>query len=365
MAVDHVRIWTDDPTGRAREMVHRYGFAVAGGCNDGENPGTLSVAVRQGDVVLLFTRPGPDQVEAIAGLERHGECVGDIALRVSDVDHAFRRTLDAGGVALLRPQPTADGWGGRIAAIAGFGDVRHTLIQVPEKYDEGAYVPGIGPISAFVGARPRHGVRAIDHFAVCLPSGQLACTVDYYRRVLGCVATSAARVAVGGRATRSQAVRSRSQALTITFVEPEPSHAPGRIDGFPRDHDGPGVRHIALACDDIVAAVSGLVDDGVRFPTTPAARREPARTRPFPMRHSREALAELGVLVDHDHDGPLLRIVAESTHPRGTFSWEIIERPGTRTFGRDDGTALRESARPTRGTGPPAWRERPPNRRRA
>ncbi|MGW1991392.1 4-hydroxyphenylpyruvate dioxygenase [Embleya sp. NPDC001921] len=343
LAVNHVEIWAHEPVARAREMIYRYGFEAAGGVNDVEHPGTLSIAVRQGDVVLVFTRPGPTHYSAVASLERHGDGVGDIALRVSDVDDAFRRALEAGGTALRRPGPTADGWGCRVAAIAGFGDVRHTLLQVPEEYGEHAYVPGIGPIPDAVGRGKRHGLHTIDHFAVCVPSGRLAPTVDYYRRVLGCVPTFAERIAVGDQAMRSQVVQSRSQALTLTFLEPEPSRAPGQIDGFLRSHGGPGVQHIALACADIVTSVSGIANDGVRFLRTPGTYYELLGKRLTPALHSLEALADLGILADQDHDGQLFQIFAGSTHPRGTFFWEIIERFGARSFGTRNVTALYES----------------------
>ena len=46
------------------------------------------------------------------------------------------------------------------------------------------------------------------------------------------------------------------------------------------------------------------------------------------------------MLVDRDEAGELFQIFAQSTHPRRTFFFEIIERLGARTFGSANIKAL-------------------------
>ena len=56
-----------------------------------------------------------------------------------------------------------------------------------------------------------------------------------------------------------------------------------------------------------------------------------------------EALAELGILVDRDHEGYLLQIFTETLTDRPTVFFEIIQREGAKGFGEGNFKALFES----------------------
>ena len=56
-----------------------------------------------------------------------------------------------------------------------------------------------------------------------------------------------------------------------------------------------------------------------------------------------DTLAELGVLVDRDEEGYLLQIFTKPVEDRPTLFFEIIERHGSRSFGKGNFKALFEA----------------------
>ena len=96
--------------------------------------------------------------------------------------------------------------------------------------------------------------------------------------------------------------------------------------------------------DDIIDTVSKLRAQGVEFP---------ARADHLLRRNSKAAwarstnrsteLAELGILVDRDDEGYMLQIFTKPVQDRPTLFFEIIQRKGSRSFGKGNFKALFES----------------------
>lgn len=241
-----------------------------------------------------------------------------------------------------RPVAAPSREGGLVtSAVMGFGDLVHTFVQ---------RAPGGDPrgLPGLVAAREQGGgwdagLEAVDHFAVCVEAGQLDATVEFYERVLDFEMTFTERILVGRQAMNSKVVQSRSRAVTYTMLEPDTTMVPGQIDEFLKNHNGPGIQHIAFSARDIVAAVGAIAARGVQFLGTPDAYYARLVERLQVTRHDVEALRELAILVDQDQDGQLFQIFARSVHPRKTFFFEIIERLGARTFGAGNIKALYEA----------------------
>ncbi|UUZ95153.1 hypothetical protein LJK87_12020 [Paenibacillus sp. P25] len=71
----------------------------------------------------------PDQPIA-EFVKKHGDGVKDIALRVADVERAYKEAISRGGIAPLEPREYSDAFGTVImAAIGTYGDTIHTLID--------------------------------------------------------------------------------------------------------------------------------------------------------------------------------------------------------------------------------------------
>lgn len=80
------------------------------------------------------------------------------------------------------------------------------------------------------------GLLDIDHFAVCLNTGDLGPTVDYYMRVLGFLDVFEEHIVVGAQAMDSKVVQSPSGSVTLTLIQPDASAQPGQIDEFLKGH---------------------------------------------------------------------------------------------------------------------------------
>ncbi len=330
--IDHLGFHVADADKSAHRMREDYGMAVLAEGSRAE--GERSVLVGAGAVRMLFTQPLTDDHPAARYVREHGDGVADIALRVADPRAAHDLAVARGARSLAAP---AERDGVATAAVAGFGDVAHTLVARAPGRD---LPPGLTPVA---GVPADLGLEAVDHVAVCLPPGELAPAVARYRDVLGFSTIFEERIAVGAQAMVSAIVRSDGGDATLTLIEPDPGAEPGHIDGFLRDHRGPGVQHIALGTADITGTVGLLRERGVSFLDAPDAYYRLLAERLDLRRHTVEALRGLGVLVDEDHDGQLFQIFARSTHPRNTVFFEVIERLGATTFGSGNIRALYEA----------------------
>src|SRR5262249_27009823 len=95
----------------------------------------------------------------------HGDGVYDIALEVPNVDKCVARAREMGATVLEEPHDVSDEHGTiRMAAIATYGDTRHSLID-RSKYD-GVYLPGyVERTSNYVkpAGAPKRLFQALDH----------------------------------------------------------------------------------------------------------------------------------------------------------------------------------------------------------
>ncbi|MGH9047887.1 MAG: VOC family protein, partial [Acidimicrobiales bacterium] len=108
-------------------------------------------------------------------------------------------------------------------------------------------------------------------------------------------------------------------------------------------YDGPGVQHIALRTNDIVATVDALSARGVRFMSVPDTYYDEARQRLAGVDLPWADLERLHVLVDRDEGGHLLQIFTETVTDRPALFFEIIERHGASGFGEGNFKALFEA----------------------
>ncbi|MEW2528671.1 4-hydroxyphenylpyruvate dioxygenase [Streptomyces sp. NPDC047071] len=341
LAVDHVELYVEDLDAAVRDWVDRYAFTVVG---TGGGPDHRGVALRQGRTTLVLTSATSGRHPASAYVSTHGDGVADIALRTADVSAAFARAV-AGGARPVR-RPTRHPGGGPLltAAVSGFGDVTHTLVERTPGAGPGL-PPGFVPVpGAGDGRADGAGLVEVDHIAVCLEAGDLEATALFYRRALGFREVFQERIVVGAQAMESKVVQSAvTGAVTLTLIEPDPRAQPGQIDEFLKSHHGPGVQHLAFSSADAVRSVRALCGRGVTFLKTPGTYYDLLGERIGLRTHALDELRSTHLLVDEDHGGQLFQIFTASAHPRGTLFYEVIERQGARTFGSANIKALYEA----------------------
>ena len=355
--IDHIELFVGDAQQSAFYYSAAFGFTVSGqGGPETGLVGQRSLLMTHAGINVLLTSGLYPEHPATEYVLRHGDGVAVIAMETDDVAATFTELVSRGAQPLSAPQSYSDFDSTVIVAeVAGFGDVVHRLVErrgpaglaSAPAFDahsaSTSFLPGaIQPIATSpILADPL--VQLIDHFAVCLPAGQLQATVEFYQRVFDFDDIFSEYIDVAGQGMYSVVVQSKSGLVTYTLIEPDSSRRPGQIDDFLHGHGGAGVQHVALVTDDIVTTVGRFSERGVRFLKTPASYYESLESRVGPVEAPVAELGRLGILVDRDHWGQLLQIFAESNHVRRTFFMEVIERRGARLFGSGNIKALYEA----------------------
>jgi 4-hydroxyphenylpyruvate dioxygenase len=280
----------------------------------------------------------------------HGDGVVDIALEVPDVDKCIRQAKAAGATVLEEPHDETDEHGTvRTAAIAAYGDTRHSLVQ-RGSYD-GPYLPGyVARTSSYVkrDGAPKRLFQALDHVVGNVELGKMDDWVTYYNKVMGFVNMAefiGDDIATDYSALMSKVVANGNHRVKFPLNEPAIAKKKSQIDEFLEFYRGPGAQHLALATNDILRTVDVMRSEGVEFLDTPDSYYEDPelRARIGEVRVPIEELQKRGILVDRDEDGYLLQIFTRPIGDRPTVFFELIERHGSLGFGKGNFKALFEA----------------------
>ncbi|WP_079608471.1 4-hydroxyphenylpyruvate dioxygenase, partial [Mycobacteroides abscessus] len=172
--------------------------------------------------------------------------------------------------------------------------------------------------------------------------------VAFYNRVMGF--TNMAEfvgedIATDYSALMSKVVCNGNHRVKFPLNEPAIAKKRSQIDEYLEFYHGPGVQHLALATNDILATVDALREEGIEFLATPDSYYEDPelRARIGQVRVPIEELQKRGILVDRDEDGYLLQIFTRPLVDRPTVFFELIERHGSLGFGIGNFKALFEA----------------------
>jgi 4-hydroxyphenylpyruvate dioxygenase len=134
-----------------------------------------------------------------------------------------------------------------------------------------------------------------------------------------------------------------SFAIKFPINEPAPGRKKSQIDEYLDFYRGPGVQHLALLTNDIIASVTTLRANGVEFLTVPGSYHDALETRVGRIDEAIDTVRQLGLLVDRDDEGYLLQLFTKPVEDRPTLFFEIIQRKGSRGFGKGNFKALFEA----------------------
>ncbi len=278
---------------------------------------------------------------------RHGDGVVDIALEVPDVDRCVAHARTAGATVLDEPHDVGDSDGAvRVAAIATYGDTRHTLID--RSGYSGVYLPGFTTRASVLEAPDKRLFQAVDHCVGNVELGRMDEWVGFYNRVMGFVNMAefiGDDIATDYSALMSKVVANGNHRVKFPLNEPALGKRKSQIDEYLDFYAGPGCQHIALATNDILRATDEMRARGVEFLDTPASYYDDSalRARIGHVRAPIEELKSRGILVDRDEDGYLLQIFTKPVGDRPTVFFELIERHGSLGFGKGNFKALFEA----------------------
>jgi 4-hydroxyphenylpyruvate dioxygenase len=343
--IDHIEFWVGNARASAAFFASAYGFEIV--AYAGPETGLAdraSYVLAQGEVRLVVTAGLVASSPIVAHVAAHGDGVRDVAFVVENAASAYGAVTGRGARGVAEPWVESDA-SGRIvrASVAAYGETRHTFVERDDY--RGLFAPGYEapPLAQPVG--PPVGLGRIDHVVANVELGNLEQWVDFYARVFGfdqLVHFDDDTISTEYSALMSTVVWDGSR-VVLPINEPAVGRRKSQIEEFLDCYGGPGVQHIALRTDDIVTSVRALRDRGVRFLRVPVTYYEDAKERMAGIDLPWEALAELGILADRDHEGYLLQVFTETMGDRPTLFFEIIQREGARGFGAGNFKALFEA----------------------
>jgi len=280
MDIDHVHFYVDDARRSRNWFVHTLGFQSIAGWT---TPDTATEVVKSGQVWIALSSPLTAASPAATYLQHHPPGVVDVAFRVQDLTAVVARAAEH-GVEILEPIREQPGlrWAamatGRSLTIAGWGDLRHTLVEYAEvpphsgcrqspnyPWDKGARTDTEYPFSG------------IDHVVLNVAAGELPIALAWYQQVLGFQPQRTFEIQTPRSGLCSQVLI--HPAGTAQFPINEPVTPNSQIQEFLDYNRGSGIQHLALRTPNIVEAIARLRRSGVGFLEVPDSYYEQLQER--------------------------------------------------------------------------------------
>jgi len=336
--------------GNARQAAHYYrsafGFSLE--AYRGPETGTrdrASYVLAQHKIRFILTTPLEPGHPIADHIRLHGDGVRDIALWVDDADSAWRETTRRGARSVREPETLRDEHGeARIASIAAYGDTIHSFVE--RRNYGGVFLPGFTAVEgADAVARPV-GLKHVDHIVGNVGWGQMDRCVEFYHDVMGFKMFKHfddKDISTEYSALMSKVMSNGNERVKFPINEPAAGKRKSQIEEYLEFYHGPGVQHIAMATGDIVATVAAMRRQGVEFLRVPSTYYEDLLERTGPIDEPIADLRELGILVDRDDEGYMLQIFTRPVADRPTLFYEVIQRKGSRSFGKGNFKALFEA----------------------
>lgn len=342
---DHVEFYV----GNARQAAYFYRTAFGmklvayAGPETGQRD-RVSYVLKQGKVCFVLTTALRSDSEIAQHVAKHGDGVKAIALWVDDAASAWRETTTRGARSIQEPTISEDEHGRVVvSSIAAYGETVHTFVE--RKDYKGPFFPRYQPMPEDTVARPV-GLLHIDHIVGNVGWNAMNTWVEFYSRVMGFSLYQHFDdndISTEYSALMSKVMANSSGYVKFPINEPAEGRRKSQIEEYLEFYDGPGVQHLALATHDILATVSKMQEQGVKFLTVPHSYYTELQERIGKIDEPLEELERLGILVDRDNEGYMLQIFTQPVQDRPTLFFEIIQRKGSRSFGKGNFKALFEA----------------------
>jgi len=347
--IDHVRFFVGNARQSAYFYRNAFGFEVVAYAGlETKVRHEAGYVLKQGEITFVLISPLSKEHPDSQRLISHGDGVMDIAIDVADVQSSFETAVSRGATPVKKPEAIEDEYGVfESASIRAYGDTTHTFIN-RDRY-RGVHSPGFKPIDADrygpATAQPVN-LAAIDHIVGNVEEGKMNEWVEFYRKVLGfeqLVSFDDKDISTEYSALMSKVVQNGTGRIKFPINEPAKAKRKSQIDEYLQYYGGPGVQHIALMTGNIIESVKAMRANDVSFLRVPKSYYDSLSARVGPIRESIDVLAELGILVDRDEEGYMLQIFTKPVADRPTLFFEVIQRRGSKSFGKGNFKALFEA----------------------
>jgi 4-hydroxyphenylpyruvate dioxygenase len=336
--------------GNARQAAHYYrtafGFSLAAyrGPETGTRDRASYVLIQNKIRLVLTTALQPDHPVA-EHVRLHGDGVRDVALWVDDAEAAWRETTQRGARSVREPETVSDEHGeARLASIATYGDTIHTFVE--RRNYRGVFLPGFVPVDGPDRLARPAGLKYIDHMVGNVGWGEMNRWVEFYQDVMGFKMFKHfddKDISTEYSALMSKVMSNGNERVKFPINEPAEGKRKSQIEEYLEFYHGPGVQHVAMATDNIIATVGALHEQGVDFLRVPSTYYDDLLARVGHIDEPVSELSKLGILVDRDDEGYMLQIFTRPVEDRPTLFYEVIQRKGSRSFGKGNFKALFEA----------------------
>jgi len=342
---DHVEFYV----GNARQAAYFYRAAFGMSLVAYAGPETgqrdrASYVVQQGKIRFVLTTPLRSGDPIADHVHLHGDSVRAIALWVDDARRAWAETTRRGAVSIAEPSVLSDAHGSAVvASIRAYGDTIHTFVERGNY--SGPFLPGFRAVLSDHVARPT-GLLHVDHMVGNVGWNQMNEWVGFYANVMGFSLYQhfdEKDISTEYSALMSKVMANGNGYVKFPINEPAEGKKKSQIEEYLDFNPGPGVQHIALATNDILYTVNKLREQGVEFLRVPHSYYTELQQRVGTIDEPIGELEELGILVDRDDQGYMLQIFTRPVEDRPTLFFEIIQRKGSRSFGKGNFKALFEA----------------------
>ena len=342
-SMDHIRFWV----GNAKQAMYfwwrGFGFKpVAYSGLETGNRRSASYVLESGKIRFVVTAAYSPSDEIAAHQMLHGDGVKHVALGVENVEQAYRATIERGAIGVWGPRERRDDNGIlRTAAIRTYGEVVHVFVDRADY--GGAFAPGYEPFELEAESA---GLAAVDHVVGNVQLGKMDEWVNFYHRVMGfrqLLHFDDQDIGTEYSALMSKVMQDGTGRIKFPINEPAEGKRKSQIEEYLDYYLGPGVQHIAMASGDIIETVGMLRANGIEFLRVPEEYYNIMADRVGEIDQPWEEIAKQGILVDRDDEGYLLQIFSRPIQDRPTAFIEVIERHGSRGFGKGNFKALFEA----------------------
>ncbi len=303
-----------------------------------------SYVVQQDKIRLVLTSPLKSGTDIGKHIDTHGDAIKVVALWVDDAEYAYNETVKRGAKSYFSPITEEDTFGKvKRAGIYSYGETVHIFVE--RSSYKGVFLP------SFKAWNPSYkplstGLKYIDHVVGNVELGKMNTWIKFYSDVMGftqIVSFDDNDISTEYTALMSKVVANGNGRIKLPINEPAAGKKKSQIDEYLDFHESPGVQHLALATDDIVATVTELRKRGIEFLRVPDTYYDGLIARVGNIKEDIADLKALNILVDRDDEGYLLQIFTKPLEPRPTIFFEIIQRRGATSFGKGNFKALFES----------------------
>ncbi len=323
---------------------HGLGFELVGyrGLETGDRTLT-SYALRQNNIKIILTSSMSSDDQVSTHVQNHGDGIRSIGFSVNDCTSCYGSAVERGAKSVSSPETHTDEFGTFISAsVRTYGDTVHTFVQ---RNDYPSHIaPGFKPLNSWTGGA---GLINVDHIVGNVECGRLMDWVNFYESVFGFhvfQGFNASDISTQYSALTSRVMANEAGTIKMPLNEPAEGAKRSQIQEYLDFYGTPGVQHIALTTNNIIATVSELRRRGIEFLSVPPAYYSYLKDRVGAIDEDLNDLAKLGILVDRESNGYLLQIFTKPIEDRPTLFLEIIQRKGGACgFGKGNFLSLFES----------------------